>query len=97
MCGTYGFSDLLTSFTLCLYTKYNNSSEEDGSISHAPDDYISRRFASGLLVRDYPPKSELIASMRSRHLSVRLLFRGKVVSRASAKELVSYRGHQCRL
>ena len=56
------------------------------------DDYAARRRAAGLCVRDYPPKSELIASIGSQQLSVRLMFRGKVVSRARFHELVRFPG-----
>ena len=56
------------------------------------DDYVARRRAAGLCVRDYPPKSELLASIGSQQLSVRLMFRGKIVSRARFHELVRLLG-----
>lgn len=59
------------------------------------DDYVARRRAAGLSFRDYPPKSELLAIIGSQHLSVRLMFRGKVVSRARADELVSFSRWNC--
>lgn len=42
-------------------------------------------------IRDYPPESELIASIpRGDDMSVRIMFRGKVISSATAEELVSF-------
>lgn len=69
-------------------TNSNPNSEEDTMDS--VEEYAARRRAAGLCVRDYPPKSELLASIGSQHLSVRLMFRGKVVSRARFHELVSF-------
>ncbi len=76
----------------CFKLKYPTSEEDttqDESAYDEADNYIDRRIASGFCVRDYPPKSELIARIQSRLLSVRLIFRGNVISRANRMELVS--------
>ena len=46
---------------------------------------------STIQIRDYPPESELIASTEDGYdMSVRLMFRGKVVSNATTEDLVSF-------
>lgn len=70
----------------------DNDDEGDSESSMSQD---SSDHDSTAQIRDYPPESELIASIpRGDDMSVRIMFRGKVISSATAEELEEW--HQPR-
>lgn len=80
--------------------EYDDDENEDDSVedendsdSSTSEDVVENNHNTQ--IRDYPPESELIARTSvGKDISIRLIFRGRVVSGATTEELVSF--HICK-